>query len=382
VGALGGKKLDCVINISASPFHLGKVLQREKILSYAAKNIRCPVFYCNLVGGQDEIVFDGTSKILSAKGSVIACGKRFSEDIVFFDLNLKRSYRRLRLPLRREEEEAYSALKLGLADYVKKNGFKKVVVGLSGGIDSAVVVSLAALALGKKNVYALIMPSKYTSEATLSDAKKICDNLGIAYHIVYIQDIVDSYLRQLSLYFKGKKADTTEENLQARVRGNILMAFSNKFGYLVLNTGNKSEVSCGYCTLYGDMVGGFGVLKDVPKTLVYKISKYINRLTAKVIIPVSTIRRAPSAELKPNQKDSDTLPEYGLLDDILKLYVEKDLSAEEVIAKGFNPDVVKRVVCMVDANEYKRRQGPVGIKITPRAFGRDRRMPITNRFSK
>ena len=380
VEALKGKALDFVINISASPFHLGKVIQRGEIFSHAARSIKCSIVYCNLVGGQDEIVFDGTSKIISSKGELIACGKRFCEDLLIFNFKANQT----RSPIKvtsKPQEEAYSALKLGLYDYVNKNGFKKVVVGVSGGIDSAVVVSLATLALGKKNVCALIMPSHYTSKATLADAKKICTNLGIKYYIVNISGIAQAYAKQLSGHFKGKKADKTEENLQARIRGNILMAFSNKFGYLVLNTGNKSEISCGYCTLYGDMVGGFGVLKDVPKTLVYKIAKYINSISKK-IIPISIIRRAPSAELKPNQKDSDILPEYDLLDPILKLYVEQDLSGDEIIKKGFKSAVVKRIVQMVDANEYKRRQAPVGIKITPRAFGKDRRMPITNRFSK
>jgi NAD+ synthase (glutamine-hydrolysing) len=379
VKALKKKKLDFVINISASPFHLGKVLQREKALSYAARELNCFVFYCNLVGGQDELVFDGTSKVISPQGKIISWAKRFSEDFLIFDLNRNKNYRSKRV-LIKEEEETFSALRLGLADYVKKNGFKKVVVGLSGGIDSAVVVSLAAMALGSKNVHAIIMPSSFTSQATLADAKKICRNLGIKYSLLNINRVFQSYLKTLKPHFVKNAAGKTKENLQARIRGNILMAFSNKFGYLVLNTGNKSELSCGYCTLYGDMVGGFGVLKDVPKLLVYKLADQINKISPKAVIPDSVLKRAPSAELRPNQKDTDSLPAYKLLDPILKLYVESDLSLGQITERGWPKKLASKIIKMVDSNEYKRRQAPVGIKITPRAFGRDRRMPITNRF--
>ena len=379
VDLLKGQSLDFVVNISASPFHLGKVSKREKILSYAAKRTRSFIFYCNLVGGQDEIVFDGTSKVFSPKGKLISHGKRFSEDFFVFKLN-KHDKHPVGKFIIKEEEEVFSALRLGLYDYVKKNGFKKVVVGVSGGIDSAVVVSLAKIALGKDNVYALIMPSPYTSKGTFKDALKICQNLGIDYSIASINLLLQCYLQEFKSHFKGKNRDKTEENLQARIRGNILMAFSNKFGYLALNTGNKSEVSCGYCTLYGDMVGGFGVLKDVPKLLVYKIAHHINSIMGSKVIPASVIKRPPSAELKPNQKDSDSLPPYKLLDPILKLYVEDDYSLEKIVQAGFNKNIVKKIIKMVDLNEYKRRQGPIGIKITPRAFGKDRRMPITNKF--
>ncbi|MCF7908693.1 MAG: NAD+ synthase [Candidatus Omnitrophica bacterium] len=380
VSLLENCDLDFVINISASPFNLGKMSQREKVLAQAARRLKSFIFYANLIGGQDEIVFDGTSKVISPQGKLIACAKRFQEDLLVFNLNRKKNY-----PTKKIKEEAaveaFSALKLGLYDYVNKNGFKKVVVGVSGGIDSAVVVSLAVIALGKDNVSALLMPSVFTSDATYRDAKKICESLGIKYYIVKINDILNAYFKDLSAHFKGKKPDITEENLQARIRGNILMAFSNKFDYLVLNTGNKSEVSCGYCTLYGDMVGGFGVLKDVPKLLVYKLAQQINKISSKKVIPDSVIKRPPSAELKSNQKDTDSLPDYKLLDAILKFYVEDDLSLEEIVAKGYNKAVVRRVITMVDSNEYKRRQAPVGIKITPRALGKDRRMPITNKFS-
>ncbi len=379
IDLLKDKPLDFIVNISASPFHLGKVAIREKILSRAAHQTNSFSFYCNLVGGQDEIVFDGTSKVFSPQGKLIASAKRFSEDLLIFDLDKKKKYPPKKIKIR-DEQEAFSALRLGLYDYVKKNGFKKVVVGLSGGIDSAVVVSLAKITLGKENVHALIMPSCYTSKGAFDDAQKICKNLGVKYSIVGIDDILQAYIRDLKPHFKGKKPNKTEENLQARIRGNILMAFSNKFGYLVINTGNKSENSCGYCTLYGDMVGGFGVLKDVPKMLVYKLAGHINKLLGKKAIPLSVIKRPPSAELKPGQKDTDSLPPYALLDPILKLYVEDNLSLEQIVKKGFSKSLVRKIIKMVDTNEYKRRQSPVGIKITPRAFGKDRRMPITNKF--
>jgi NAD+ synthase (glutamine-hydrolysing) len=379
VQLFGGKNLDFIINMSASPFHLGKVSLREKTLSSAAKQLNAFVFYSNLVGGQDELVFDGTSKIFSPQGKLIAYAKRFKEDFLEFTLDKNKKYPVKKVPLE-DEEESFCALNLGLYDYVRKNGFKKVIIGVSGGIDSAVVVNLAALSLGSKNVSALIMPSRYTSQDTLRDAVKICKNLKIEYHIINIQETLQTYLHSLKASFKGISSDKTEENLQARIRGNLLMAFSNKFGYLVLNTGNKSEVSCGYCTLYGDMVGGFGLLKDVPKTLVYKLARYMNKITGKKNIPLSVIKRAPSAELKFNQKDTDSLPPYDLLDPILKLYVEDNYSVDRIVKLGFNRNLVKRIVKMVDSNEYKRRQAPVGIKITPRAFGKDRRMPITNKF--
>ncbi|UCG35019.1 MAG: NAD+ synthase [Candidatus Omnitrophota bacterium] len=379
INSLKGKNLDFVINISASPFHLGKIAAREKVLSAAAKQLNSFVLYCNLAGGQDELVFDGTSEVYSPQGKLAACAKRFAEDLLIVSLDRKKKYLTKR-GLVKEEEEAFSALCLGLADYVRKNGFKKVVIGVSGGIDSAVTVSLAALSLGKDNVHALIMPSPYTSSGTFGDAKKMCHNLGVKYTEVNIEDIFNSYLKAFSPFFKKGKTNKAEENIQARIRGNILMAFSNKFGYLVLNTGNKSEVSCGYCTLYGDMVGGFGVLKDVPKLLVYKLARYINKKEGRAIIPNSVLQRPPSAELKPNQLDTDALPPYQLLDPILKLYVEEDYSLDKIVEKGFKKDLVRGVIKMVDTNEYKRRQAPVGIKITPRAFGKDRRMPITNRF--
>lgn len=378
VKLLAKLKLDFIINASASPFHLGKVVLRKAVLSYAAIKSKAFLFYCNLVGGQDELVFDGTSKVVSTQGKVIAVAARFKEDLLIFDLDKKKRYPAKAINCS-NVVEVFSALKLGLADYVKKNGFKKVVIGISGGIDSAVVAALAVSSLGKDNVKGLILPSRYTSQATYNDALALCRKLKISYDLIKIDPILKTYLKMLKSCFKGKAKDKTEENLQARIRGALLMAYSNKHGHLVLNTGNKSEVSCGYCTLYGDMVGGFGVLKDLPKQLVYQLASYINRILAKPIA-VSIIKRAPSAELKSNQKDSDSLPAYPKLDAILKLYVEEDYSKDKIIRQGFNKKTVEKVIKMVDSNEYKRRQAPLGIKITPKAFGRDRRMPVTNRF--
>lgn len=380
--ALKEKNLDFIVNISSSPFHLGKIALREKVLSAAARKTGAFILYCNLVGGQDELVFDGTSKVFSSSGKLIASARRFAEDLFPVTLDTKKKYPARKITIQKEKE-AFLALKLGLYDYVRKNGFKKVIVGVSGGIDSAVVVAMAKLSLGAENVAALIMPSRYTSKGTFNDAKKICKNLRIKYSILSIDPIMNVYRECLTPSFvpaaKKSGQDKTEENIQARIRGNLLMAFSNKFGYLVLNTGNKSEVSCGYCTLYGDMVGGFGLIKDVHKTLVYRLARYINRTSGNVI-PISVLTRAPSAELKAGQRDDDTLPDYPLLDGILKAYIEKDLSRDAIIAQGYKKAVVDKVLKMVDHNEYKRRQSPVGIKITPRAFGRDRRMPITNKF--
>jgi len=397
-GAQAFRGARLIININASPYHIGKGSQREKILSRQAKKSRVPIVYVNCVGGQDELVFDGQSFVVDAKGRVVLRARAFEEDLLFLDLEVAASKKRPRVavavaaqekpalpkagrsPRLEPDAEVYAALVTGLQDYMAKNGFRNAVLGLSGGIDSSLVAAVASDAVGAANVLGVAMPSVYSSQASADDAMALAVNLGVRFLTVPIQGILDQYLRDLSEAFGGKEPDVTEENLQARIRGNILMALSNKFGYLALNTGNKSEVSCGYCTLYGDMAGGFGVLKDVPKTLVYKLCAYKNRRDGRLTIPQSVIDKAPSAELRPGQKDVDTLPPYDILDRVLKLYVEEDASFARIAAKGLPQETVRKVIRMVDANEYKRRQAAPGIKITPRAFGKDRRMPITNRY--
>jgi NAD+ synthase (glutamine-hydrolysing) len=414
-------KPDAVINLSASPFHRGKRSQREKVLGKTAAFLKCPLLYCNLVGGQDELVFDGASFAIGSDGKRLAHAKQFTEDILYVGLPVRRAKRlplssadvsvpkivrfpplgrtgnslskrgenfvplspafgRTHEPALDDLAEVYSALKLGLRDYVDKNGFRKVVVALSGGIDSAIVATIAVDALGGKRVEGITMPSPFTSKGTLRDALRVARNLGIECATVPIRHLQETYLRELTPLWQGRPSDTTEENLQARIRGNIVMALSNKFGWLVLTTGNKSELATGYCTLYGDMVGGFAVIKDVPKTLVFELARWRNRQDTTPVIPPATIQRPPTAELRPNQKDTDSLPPYEILDPILERYIERDWGPDEIVADGFNPEVVKRVARMVDRNEYKRRQGAPGIKITPKAFGRDRRMPITNLY--
>lgn len=410
-----------IINLSSSPYYASKVGSRERMLSTRASDYSVIVAFCNLVGGQDELVFDGHSVVIGETGEVIARASGFREELLLADLNVNRVFRsRLHDPRRRKEkyalgleskkahvvkinqpkhkknsrplitskvenfldveDEVFSALVLGTRDYVIKNGFKRVVVGLSGGIDSSLVAAIATEALGKENVVGVSMPSKYSSQGSITDAEVISKNLGIELLNVSIEKAFDTYLEVVSQVFLGKRQDVTEENLQARIRGNLLMALSNKFGWLVLTTGNKSEMSVGYCTLYGDMAGGFNVIKDVPKTLVYRLAQFFNRSKGKEVIPRSVLQKPPSAELRPDQKDTDSLPPYDLLDPILKAYVEDDLSVEEITARGFEENLVKRIIRMVDLNEYKRRQAPPGIKITARAFGKDRRFPITNLY--
>ena len=367
-----GAKL--IININSSPYYSGRIREREEVVCSRARDNKVLISYTNLVGGQDELVFDGQSMIVDDSGKVIARSEAFKEDLMVCDPASPKNGTK---PLEKIAE-IYQALLLGLKDYVTKNGFSKVVIGLSGGVDSSLVAALAVDALGKENVIGVYMPSRYSSQQSEMDAKTLAANLGIKFVSMSMDPIFKLYLIALEAHFAGRGRDITEENLQARVRGSILMALSNKFGWMVLATGNKSEMSVGYATLYGDMVGGFAAIKDVYKTLVYKLSKYRNSITN--VIPQTVMTKEPSAELKPNQKDTDTLPPYNTLDQILKAYIEEDKALDEIIKAGFDKEIVKKVVDMVDRSEYKRRQAPPGIKITPKAFGRDRRMPITNKY--
>jgi len=380
-----GAKL--LINISSSPYDVGKLKEREELLKRRAKTLKVYICYVNLVGGQDELVFDGNSCIVDPKGQIVATGEAFEEDIIVTDIQKgtkglnKKNNASLVQPLSKrlsQNESIYKALVLGTRDYVQKNGFQKVVIGLSGGIDSALVATIAVDAIGKENVIAVTMPSRYTSKGTKSDAGKLAKNLGIELKTIAIEEIFKSYLKTLSSSFTKTKPNITEENIQARIRGNILMALSNKFGWLVLTTGNKSEIAVGYCTLYGDMSGGFAVIKDVPKTKVFELAKLRNK-QGKPVIPSSILKRAPTAELRSNQRDQDTLPPYELLDKLLMEYVEQHRSLKSMSKKA-DVDLIKRIISMVDLNEYKRRQSPPGVKITPRAFGKDWRLPITNKY--
>ncbi len=405
---------EIIININSSPYHLGKWRLRETMLRERAKNSKVAIAYNNMVGGQDELVFDGSGMVLDVDGNVIERGRQFEEDLLIADIDIDKirckrkgenwqkkkkgfsKYKKLikvtnlskqghlKKPLIGRgsieplsiEAEIYNALLLGTRDYTKKNGFKKVLIGLSGGIDSALTVAIAVDAIGKENVAGVFMPSMYTSNESIQDVDILSKNLGIKLITVPITETYNNYISSLAPEFKNLKTDVTEENIQARIRGNILMALSNKFGWLVLTTGNKSEMGVGYATLYGDMAGGFAVIKDVPKTMVYRLARYRN--TQNEIIPERIIKKEPTAELRPGQKDSDSLPAYEILDPILQAYIEEDKSFADIAAKGFDKAVVKKVIDMVDKSEYKRRQSSPGIKITPKAFGKDRRMPITN----
>jgi NAD+ synthase (glutamine-hydrolysing) len=417
---------DFVINISASPYHWKKGDEREFLLTSRAQNNGVYLAYVNIVGGQDELLFDGRSFIFDPNGQPLLRGKKFEEQFIIHDLaidtSLVRSAGRFRkavtaasnnitaaaksfslrevslelatpifpaqaeapnlAPHLDDEDEVFRALVLGTRDYVRKNRFKKVVLGLSGGIDSALTATVAVEALGKENVIGVLMPSRFNISASAEDALELAQQLGIQTHTIPIHEPFQAMENLLAPTFVGHERDSTEENLQARVRGMILMALSNKFGWLVLTTSNKSEAAVGYATLYGDMAGGFGVLKDVPKTFIYRLSNWINqvRFKANPVIPQRSIDRPPSAELRPNQTDQDTLPPYDLLDEIIEAYVEENRSVAEMIAAGLPEETVRQVVRMIDRAEYKRRQAAPGIKITPRNFGKDRRMPITNWF--
>ncbi|MBZ0221088.1 MAG: NAD+ synthase [Candidatus Methylomirabilis sp.] len=413
--ALAGAEV--IVNINASPYHMGKPLIREELLRARSTDNTAIIAYNNTVGGQDELVFDGAGMVVNERGEVIARGKPFQEDLIITDLDAdsvsrtrlerkkrikaaKRDVPGVRtidlgtvqakgalpgLPKRKslileEKEEVLKALVLGTRDYLQKNGFRHAVIGLSGGIDSSLVACVAGLALGKENVTGVLMPSRYTSRESIEDATLLARNIGMKTLTISIEKPFKAYLETMRDAFNGTRPNEAEENMQARIRGNILMALSNKFGWLVLTTGNKSEMSVGYSTLYGDMAGGFAVIKDLPKTLVYKVSQRINELEGREVIPERVFTKVPTAELRPNQTDQDTLPPYDVLDRILKAYVEDDRSIEEIAAFGFKRELVRKVARMVDRSEYKRRQAPPGIKITPRALGKDRRMPITNRY--
>lgn len=375
---------EIILNINASPYHLGKLSLREEMLSQRASDNNIVVAYLNTVGGQDELVFDGGSLIIDRAGEIIVRGRQFEEEMIVADVTVNgpsQPGKRYLAPAASSlGEEVYKALALGTRDYVNKNDFSKVVIGLSGGVDSSLVAAIAVDAIGKENVKGVFMPSPFTSKESREDSSALAKNLGIKIIDVPINEIFESYRKNLKREFKGFHEDITEENLQARIRGNILMSFSNKFGWLVLTTGNKSEMSVGYATLYGDMAGGFAVIKDVPKTLVYELCKWKNSREGRAVIPERVLWKEPSAELKPDQKDTDTLPPYPVLDPILKAYIEDDKSFEDILSSGCEKECVQKVIKMIDKSEYKRRQSPPGIKITPRAFGKDRRFPITNKY--
>jgi len=384
-----------IININASPFDINKSTNRKNLVIEQAKLLKVPIVYLNTVGGQDELVFDGGSFVVDKNGEVIHQSNQFEEEIFHIDLELevKKETTQTNLKIREKtlsietatsykelskNEEVYRALELGLLDYVKKNNFKKVLIGLSGGIDSALTATIAADALGSENVIGVAMPTKFNSPDSLRDAKNLATNLGIEMKIIEIENLTESYRDILKIQFEDKINSVTDENIQSRIRGNLLMALSNQTGAMVVSTGNKSEMAVGYSTLYGDLAGGFALLKDVYKTEVYKLSNYRNSVSK--VIPENIITKEPSAELRPNQLDKDSLPEYELLDKILYLYIEEDSSSEKIISSGINEDIVFEVLEKVDRNEYKRKQVAPGVKLTEKAFGKDRRMPITNTY--
>ncbi|MDM8520332.1 NAD+ synthase [Anaerolineales bacterium HSG6] len=411
---------ELLLNISASPYQSGKIKYREQMMAVRAIDDLAIVAFCNLVGGQDELIFDGSSLIVDEQGHLLAQGESFNENFLVADVNIGNVFRqRLRDPRGRKNSltsvyadrfkrimlnpcyghdettsstippqianslddvaATYQALVLGTRDYIRKNGFQKVTLGLSGGIDSSLVAAIAVDALGPENVIGILMPSRYSSDHSKSDAAELAEHLGMNYQVVPIEPVYKAYLEVLADSFANTELDVAEENLQSRTRGNILMALSNKFGWMVLTTGNKSEMAVGYATIYGDMAGGYAVIKDVPKTLVYELCRYRNDHIG-YAIPENVLIKPPSAELRPDQKDTDSLPDYDTLDAILSAYIEKEYSPAEIIKTGFDSATVNRIVQLVDRNEYKRRQAPPGPKITSKAFGKDRRLPITNRY--
>ena len=373
VEALVSAGSNFVLNISASPFWMGKRELRRDMLATIARNYKVPVVMVNQVGGNDSLVFDGSSLVLNPAGEIIAQGKSFEEDLVYFDSDQLTG--EMHPQIEGEEASAYAALVLGTRDYVRKCGFSQVIVGLSGGIDSALTAAIATDALGPENVIGVGMPGPYSSTGSIDDARALAENLGIRFELLCIGDIFESYKKALAKPFAGRKEDETEENIQSRARGTLLMALSNKFGAIVLSTGNKSELAVGYCTLYGDMVGGLAAISDVPKTLVYRLSHYVN--SRRPVIPQASLDKPPSAELRPGQMDSDTLPPYDVLDAILEDYVEDSHIADQIAAdRGFDVSLVKRVIRMVERSEYKRQQAAPGIKISAKAFGYGRRFPI------
>ena len=401
--ALGRAGAEVIVSINASPYHRGKSAERKALFIARAAEAKAMFVYAQTAGGQDELVFDGDSMVLDRRGEVLTRGAQFAEDMLLHDLELPDAAKALRgrevvrlggrvtrspkepeLPRQARQVldpvgEVYAALVLGTRDYIAKNGFRSAVIGLSGGIDSSLTAVIAADAIGAANVLGVSMPSSFSSQDSFEDAKELATNLGIGFAVVPIAGIMDRYRDSLADIFAGREPDVTEENLQARIRGNILMALSNKFGHIVLATGNKSEMAVGYSTLYGDLAGGFAVLKDVFKTLVYDLSRWRNE-RGPVAIPERVLVKPPTAELRPDQKDTDSLPPYDALDPILEAYIEHDRSFDEIAADGHAPDVVRRILRLVDTAEYKRRQAPPGVKITTRAFGKDRRLPITNTY--
>jgi NAD+ synthase (glutamine-hydrolysing) len=374
VGTLVAKGAQLIVNLSSSPYKVGKAALRREMVTELAIQYRIPFYYCNAIGGNDDLIFDGNSFAIDAQGKVTLAMTPFQEQVAVAKSTDKSC--RVEEPL--PEAEVYDALVLGVRDYFAKCGFRTAVLGLSGGIDSAVTAAIAVAALGKDNVVGVSMPSAYSSKGSLDDAHALAENLGIVRHVIPVKEPFEVLKSQFKEIFAGRSEDTTEENMQSRLRGLILMSLSNKFGHLLLTTGNKSELAVGYCTIYGDMCGGLAVISDVPKTMVYKLAEWINR--EREIIPANSISKPPSAELKPNQIDQDTLPSYDILDAVLKLYVEEHLGPEDIVALGFDPAVVRWIQQRVDTNEYKRRQAAIGLKVTTLAFGTGWRMPIAQRY--